>query len=200
MGAPRSSARPRSPSADRAIRRGRTPRRRRPRPTGGRRRALLRPALDAAAEVRRKPESQSSLSWNESTSGSSAGRRPRCGSRSSSASRNRVSARNARSFRSSSVNRRSIASSPTSPPGGGSRPNAPGRASGRARRRSRSRALPAAMDGELDVGEGSSRPPKRLFVRRTPFATTPSGRSTACRRGAPGRPRRKRTTGARRPR
>src|SRR5207249_4614887 len=60
------------------------------------------------------PESQSSLSWNESPSGSSAGR-VSTGATASRRSRNLVTAWNARGFASCSVNRRSIVSAPRSP-------------------------------------------------------------------------------------
>ena len=61
------------------------------------------------------PESHSSLSWNESTRGSRAGRAGARDGISSSRSRNRVSAVNARSFASCSVKSFSIASAPISP-------------------------------------------------------------------------------------
>ena len=94
---------------------------------------------------------------------------------SSSTSRKRVSASNARGFRSCSVNRRSIASSPTSPTD--SRYD-----SSRAPRCARTSDAPVTVPSSplpwWSISStwlsGSSRAPNRDFVRRIPFATAPT--------------------------
>ena len=121
------------------------------------------------------PRARAASAGTRGRAGRAAAREPARSSRRRATSRNRVSASKAFGFRSCSVKSRSIASSPTSPTAsryGSSRASRCGRRSD-APVTVASSPLPWCSISSTWLS-GSSRAPKRDFVRRMPFATAPT--------------------------